>query len=403
MSKTALLAHPGTQYSHQLARQLFRKGVLEEFWTGFALAEDDWSRKVASGLLPERLKRKLANRVLADVPHERLKTMPLTEFKSLVHSRNGNGVSALHSRNRVFQERIPEASLERASVVIGFDTSSWILANRVRELGKPFLLDQSIVHPDVNESTSRFLSREFPDWQTTIEGKTDLALECERKEHMLATKIIVASSFTKKTLTEHGVPPEKIVVNPYGVDLRLFHPPAVRRDHETLRFLFVGSVSARKGVPLLIKAWQALSLKDSELWLVGPVSPAERALIPNVPSIKVKGKYPLEELPELMRQCDVMVFPSYCEGFALVLLEALATGLPIITTEATAGPDLIRTNQEGFLIPSGDFSALSESIKYFADKPERVEGMSRAARLCAERFSWDRYGDRWAKILHELN
>jgi glycosyltransferase involved in cell wall biosynthesis len=402
MSKSALLAHPGTQYSHQLARQLFRKGVLEEFWTGFALAEDVWSGKMARGLLPERLKRKLANRVLADVPHERLKTMPLTEFKSLMHSRNGNGVSALQSRNRVFQEQIPQASLERASVVIGFDTSSWILANRVRELGKPFLLDQSIAHPAVNESTSRFLSREFPDWQTTIEGKSANELECERHEHGLATKIIAASTFTKKTLAENGIPPEKIVVNPYGVNLKLFHPPTEPRQRGPIRFL-LSSESARKGVPLLIKSWQSLKLQNSELWLVGPISPSQRSLIPDSPTIKIKGKYPLEELPALIRQCDVMVFPSYCEGFALVLLEALASGLPIITTEATAGPDLIEPNKEGFLIPSGNLDALSDSIKFFADDPTRVEAMSRAARLCAERFSWDSYGDRWAKILHELN
>jgi starch synthase len=113
----------------------------------------------------------------------------------------------------------------------------------------------------------------------------------------------------------------------------------------------------------------------------------------------VLGKCPFEDLPELLRKCDVLVFPSYCEGFALVLLEALASGMPIITTDATAGPDLIDQGSEGFLIPSGNLEALRESMKYFVDHPEKLHEMSIAARRRAEDFSWDSYGDRWQQIL----
>src|SRR5205085_12517328 len=116
-----------------------------------------------------------------------------------------------------------------------------------------------------------------------------------------------------------------------------------------------------KGIPLLIEAWKALALKGSELWLVGPIGERERKLIPELPGLCVKGKYPFEELPDLMRQCDVLVFPSYCDGFALVLLEALASGMPIISTEATAAPDLIEDGVEGFLIQSGDLDALRQA------------------------------------------
>lgn len=401
ISKT-LLAHPGTQHSHQLAKQLFRHGILGEFWTGFALAEDSWSGMVAGRHLPQMLRKRLANRILSEVPGQYLRTMPLTEFNALRRMRNGNGNATLHTRNRIFQERISCGSLEGASAVIGFDTSSWILAERAQHLGKAFFLDQSIAHPKVNESTARTLAQAFPEWNVTKEEKSPALLACETREHELATNIVAGSSYTRKSLIENGVSPDKVIVNPYGVDVKLFHPLTHPRKRDPLRFVFVGSISARKGVPLLIKAWQSLSLKGCELWLVGPISPAERALIPHVPNLKIKGKYPLAELPELLRQCDVMVFPSYCEGFGLVLLEALATGLPIITSDATAGPDLIESGVEGLLLPSGNFDALCDSIRYLAEDPTRVESMSQAARRCAERFSWDSYGDRWNRILHEL-
>jgi starch synthase len=397
-----LLAHPGTQHSHQLANQLFRHGTLYEFWTGFALAKKAWSTEMIEGYLPKSWHKKIANRLIADVPDERLRTMPLLEWKAIRRLRNGDSPQrVLHKRNQTFQENIPSSAIEKASAVIGFDTSSWILADRAEKLGKLFFLDQSIAHPLSNLAASREVARCFPEWQTTLEERLPEVLACENLEHKLATKIIAASSYTKQTLISQGVPAEKITVNPYGVDLKSFHPPSEPRSRERLRFLFLGSVSARKGVPLLIEAWRSLAPKNCELWLVGPTTSKERALIPELPGLKVLGKYPFEDLPDLLRQCDVLVFPSYCEGFGLVLLEALASGMPIITTDATAGPDLIDQGSEGFLIRSGNLEALRESMKYFVDHPETLDEMSIAARRRAENFSWDSYGDRWQQILKE--
>jgi alpha-maltose-1-phosphate synthase len=403
VSNNILLAHPGTQHSHRLAKQLFRHETLYEFWTGFALAKEAWSTQLLTGYLPQSLNRKIANRIIDNVSADRLRTMPLLEWRAIRRLRNGGSPQRiLHKRNQLFQERIPRSTIENASAVIGFDTSSWIIAEKTRNLGKTFFLDQSIAHPLINQATSEVVAKRFPNWSTTIQRRLPEVLACENREHELATKIIAASSYTKRTLVCQGVPEEKIIINPYGVDLELFCPPPKPRSRQPLRFLFLGSVSARKGIPLLIETWRILEPKNSELWLLGPVSSKERALIPDLPGLKVLGKCPFEDLPDLLRQCDVLVFPSYCEGFALVLLEALATGMPIIATEATAGPDLIDQGIEGLLIPSGNLEALLESIKYFIEHPERLDEMSIAARRKAEDFSWDTYGDRWQQILEEF-
>jgi starch synthase len=403
MSKNILLAHPGTQYSHQLAKQLSRHGALFEFWTGFALAKDAWTTQVLQQYLPQPLNRKIANRIISGVPNGLIRTLPLIEWKAIRELRgNASSQRVLHKRNQQFQERIPESAISNASAVIGFDTSSWIIAEKTLTQGKTFFLDQSIAHPLVNQATSELAINTFPDWGTTVERRVPEVLACENRAHQLASKIVVASSYTKQTLVSQGVPAEKILVNAYGVDTDLFHPPENPRTRRPLRFLFLGSISARKGVPLLIKAWETLAPKDCELWLVGPVTEKERNLIPDLEGLAVKGKYPFEELPDLLGQCDVLVFPSYCEGFALVLLEALASGMPIITTEATAGPDLIRHKEEGLLIPSGNLDALCEAISYLIDHPKDLEQMSIAARSCAEKFSWESYGNRWQEILTEF-
>ena len=399
-----LLAHPGTQHSHQLAKQLARNGILDEFWTGFALATDSNLFRSFYDYLPKRLKRRMENRVLSGVSAKQLRTMPLVERNAMKEIREGRSEQLVFmERNRVFQERIPGSSLQRASAVIGFDTSSWTLAERSRVLGKPFFLDQSTSHPVATQTIMQEVARAYPDWQGTIETRLPEMLVCEEQEYRLAKKIVAASSFSKKTLVTHGVPVEKIVVNPYGVDLHLFHTPGPGTERRPLRFLFLGTISARKGVPLLVDAWGKMALKEAELWLVGPSKTHERNLIPALPGLRLLGPCPHRELPDLLRQCDVLVFPGYCEGFALVLLEALASGLPIITTEATAGPDLITDGVEGRIIPTGNLDALCEAMQEFARQPNKAQEMSLAARRCAERFSWDSYGDRWRDILQELN
>jgi alpha-maltose-1-phosphate synthase len=396
-----LLAHPGTQYSHQLARQLVRHDSLYQFWTGFALAQNGLAGQL-SEYAPAVWRRKIANRIIRGVPARTLRTMPLVEWKALKHLQKGQSSQAVfHRRNQIFQEKIPSESLQNSTAVIGFDTSSWLLAERAAKAGKPFFLDQSISHALTNQTIMQGVAQRFPAWQGEIEARLPEVLECEKREHALATKIIVASSFSKSTLVAQGVSEERILLNPYGVDLELFHPPVEPRTRQPLRFLFLGLVSARKGVPLLLEAWQQLKLNDAELWLVGPVSEQEKVLIPDLPGLKVLGKYPHQELPELLRQCDVLVFPSYCEGFAMVLLEALASGMPIITTEATAGPDLIEDGIEGRLIPSGDLDALCAAMQECASDPDRLDEMAKAARRTAERFSWDAYGDRWQQILRD--
>lgn len=397
-----LLVHPGTQHSYQLAKQLARHGKLSEFWTGFALPEDAWYTRAVQTLLPETFGDKLGNRIVRDVPAELLRTKPLIGLKAVRQIRHGRpSQQVFHAINGKFQTKIPASSLKRASAVIGFDTASWLLAENVTMRGKPFFLDRSISHPSSNEEALRNAGRQFPEWNVSFQSRLAEVLEAENREHSLATRIVAASSYSKRTLVSWGVEADKIVVNPYGVDLERFQPGNNGRADRPVRFLFVGTISARKGIPLLIEAWGSLGFHHCELWLAGPVSDSVRPLIPELPGLKVLGKYPHSKLPALFKQCDVFVFPSYCEGFGLVLLEALASGLPIITTDATAGPDLIQDGVEGFITPSGDIDRLCQAIRFFVDNPNKLSEMSRAARRCAEKFTWDAYGDRWNCLLEE--
>jgi glycosyltransferase involved in cell wall biosynthesis len=325
------------------------------------------------------------------------------EWRALRSLRRGEPAETVFfRRNESFQRAIPDAWIDAATHVVGFDTSSWLLARRAGEIGRPFFLDQSIGHSRAKERIYAEVRARYSRWSEDMKLKSAELLAVEEAEHAHASRIVAASSFSRRTLMEQGIPEEKITVIPYGVDTAAFRPRVrTTGGKRPLRFLFVGLVNARKGIPLLLEAWHEVAKTGAELWLVGPVTDEARALIPDLPGIRVLGRRPHRELPQLFAECDVFVFPSFFEGFALVLLEAMACGLPIIATDATAAPDLITEGREGFVLAAGDRDALSARMHWFVDEPDRAAILGEAARRQAERFSWTAYGERWLDLLSE--
>jgi glycosyltransferase involved in cell wall biosynthesis len=97
-----------------------------------------------------------------------------------------------------------------------------------------------------------------------------------------------------------------------------------------------------------------------------------------------------QALRDRYRESDVFVFPSFAEGFGLVLLEAMACGLPAIASEATIGPEII-TADSGFITPTGDLDRLVELLRWFDCHRNELPVMGRQARAQAERWTWSKY------------
>lgn len=400
-SVRAVVAHPGTQYAFRLAAELHRLNALSRLHTGVAFSAGGLADR-AWRALPRRLRRLGANRRMEGVPPDRLRLHPAAEIVATIRMRQGaDGQLTLHRRNARFQHAIPSRELAAGSAVIGFDTSSWILAGRCRDAGVPLVLDQSIGHPDSKIVVFDQVRRRYPAWADGVEPRLPIVRRAEQVEHDAARLIVAASSFTRTTLIDHGVPEEKIRVNPYGVDCQRFSPRLRSAAGRPFRFLFVGSINSRKGVPLLLHAWERLPRRDDELWLVGPAAPRTVKLLPNGNAVKYLGSVPHTQLPELFAQCDVLVFPSYFEGFGLVILEAMASGLPVIASTATAGPDIYAHGQGGWITEPGDVDQLTSLMSQCLADPGAVAAAGTQARSIAEQCTWEEYGRRWLTILRE--
>ena len=103
-----------------------------------------------------------------------------------------------------------------------------------------------------------------------------------------------------------------------------------------------------------------------------------------------------------MSRQDVLVFPSLFEGFGLVILEAMAQGLPVIATSHTAGPDLIEEGVDGFIVPIRSADAIAERLLLLARDRDRLSAMQQAAQGKARLHTWENYRGRVVQVAQEV-
>jgi phosphatidyl-myo-inositol alpha-mannosyltransferase len=177
---------------------------------------------------------------------------------------------------------------------------------------------------------------------------------------------------------------------PNGVDLSAARP-ADRADRDRLELLFLGRAEARKGLPVLLRAFEALRSAgvDARLTVAGATPAEVEPLLLDVEGVRVAGRVDEAEKWRLLGDADLLVAPSLGgESFGMVLTEAFASSTPVVASDIGGYRDVVRNGTDGVLVPPADPGALGETLLDLAvDRGER-ERMAAAARERAERFSW---------------
>jgi glycosyltransferase involved in cell wall biosynthesis len=153
-------------------------------------------------------------------------------------------------------------------------------------------------------------------------------------------------------------------------------------------------------VPYLLEAWRRLAWKDAELWIAGQnkLSAELRTKYGVLSRVRFLGH--VSNPVQVFQNADAFVFPSLAEGSALVTYEALACGLPVLTTP-NAG-SIVRDGVEGFIVPIRDVDALANRLEQLRTDERLRKEMSKAARVRAEAYTWDRYGDTLVEAITKL-
>lgn len=260
---------------------------------------------------------------------------------------------------------------------------------KAKSLGAVTVIERASSHPLtqnrlLDEEYRRFLNRGYI--TGSVQGLIDRAVaEMEECDY-----ITVPSEFAADSLVENGVDGKKLLLLPFGVDTGRFRPREKKDD--TFRAVFIGQVSVRKGILYLLEAWKGINLPGSELVVVGPHSPDIKELLAGYSGIKnIRFVDYVSDLTRVYHTASVFVFPTIEEGSALVNYEAMASGIPVITTYNSGS--LARDGVDGFVIPVRDVVAIRDKLTALYEDPGLRDKMGESARERMERYTWEAYGD----------
>jgi len=306
---------------------------------------------------------------------------------------------ALIWRRNIGVDAAGATEVRSGDVVIGQYGGCLESFRRARAAGATTVLDAPIAREQACQAILAEERRLRPDFADSIPSPRAVTGRTRRMdaEIELADAIVVGSRFAAASF-EGAVDPARVHVSAYGVDARAFAPRGNSGRRGPLRVLFAGNITQRKGIGYLLDAMETLDPVRFELTLAGPIAGSGAGLRRYEGGYRHCGALRPTAMPAIMRDADVLVLPSLLEGSALVVLEAMASGLPVIVTP-NAGADAVRDGVDGFEVPVRSAEAIAARLEQLErDDVARVR-MGVAARARALGFTWDRFHAEFRRVL----
>ncbi|WP_347301893.1 glycosyltransferase family 4 protein [Croceibacterium sp. TMG7-5b_MA50] len=404
--------HPGTQHSWQTARAAQQLGRLQWYATSILYQADRWPYKLDR--LPAPLGPKLAREFrrfeAPGLDTALAKTFGADEWLERMAQRAGWVKLARwfdKRGNRAFGRALArEIGRPEPFALWGYDNSAREAFEHGRAHGRTCILDRTIGDNRALNRTMAELHAHWPDWfATKSDPIPDWRLRQQDEEYELADVIVAGSQTCADTVVAESPVSglaAKLRVLPYCFDETLFGgqpAPAPVTDDEPVRFLLVGHLGPRKGLHLLLQALDHLPRDKFTLTLLGEIVSPPATVARYADRITHIPPVPRREVPGIMARHHVFIFPSYFEGSAVSLLEAMASGLALIQSPQ-AGQGV--TPDCGLLLPEQTVEAVAEAMLAAIEDRERLNSWRRAAQAESRNYTFARYRDRIATLLDSL-
>jgi glycosyltransferase involved in cell wall biosynthesis len=361
---------PNRAHHYVYARQLHQAGILGAFVSGF-------SRYSPRSPIPE------IGNALRRVDH--LQTLYIASLKFRMPAQISE---ELAHWAKIQIDRGSRGPLKHADVFLFYNGCGLDSARRFRRNGGMGIVEAVNTHVLVQEQLLAEEQLGLP-WRPfhTREVARRVA-EVEEAEYVLLPSSFVARSFLAK-----GIPRERLLRVPYPMQKIAGGGASSEkpiRDDGVFRVLYVGTISVRKGLRYLIEGFRLFKHAKKELWIVGPTakpSGLENMSLPE--GVKFFGPLKGEALEAVYLSATVFCLPSIEEGLALVLMEAIYYGLPVIATENTGIEDLLPEGKAGMVVPIRDAGAIGACLNRLAEdgnllEKKRVEAVETKSRLAIQ-------------------
>lgn len=389
----------------EMAAGLSRAGVLRAYCSPASMTKQEFGR--LSRVLPARFSHALAPRVLPSyITRTQNRRVGLWSEMALVAglrarlpAERWRKLANLHAAR--FDRGVSRRLREGDRCVLAYPGTSIRTLQRARELGVISVLDYPITHHEYNRETMIEEADLVGDYAETLQGAEYEPQRWRQLEAEVASAdyILTYCGFHRESFLKAGVPAERLLTHPLGVNTTLFRP-LPRPSDGVFRVLFSGQITQRKGISYLVEGFRLAAIPQSELVMIGrPVGPTDPWIraegVRHIPAVR------RSQLPNLYAMGDVYVMPSLLEGFNLTAMEAMAMGLPTITTPNTF--DAVTDGVDGFVVPVRDPDSIANRLRWIYENPDEAAGIGAAARSTAERYTWQSVGDGVTRLLRSVS
>jgi glycosyltransferase involved in cell wall biosynthesis len=400
--------YPSTQHSLLLTRALVRAGynasLVTRFATESALLQNPAVRLICRALGQSHIMRRaIENRSIADV--RSFSTDPTGVLMGrLIRETLGRSFGARFSRSRMrHSAKVGAAYMSgqlRPEVVIAAESGALELIEELNA-ALPVVIDVAHPHPKEVERCRRLAAARYPDYVSSWDDPPLENSDWERIDEALtrASGVWTASRYTADSIRAFVEPAMHIDVVGYGL---AGGTGSAGRPAYAGRYLFVGSVGLRKGVPLLLEAWDRSGLagEGCVLDVAGrKLDPDVEALCRRTAGVRRHIDISSAALSTLFRQADALVSPSYCEGFGRVLIEAAAVGLPFLATRTGAVDDILGPGLAAWRVEADDLDGYTALLRRFHDDRTARADFVDAIRTVRQNWTDEAYESRLRSAL----
>lgn len=248
----------------------------------------------------------------------------------------------------------------------------------------------------------KILKEEYKKMDIDIKPHNIWEIKTQLREYDLFDYLLVPSDFAGKSYIEYGFAKEKIIRIPYGVNEMFFEEYQRKKKDE---IIIVGTIGIRKGTHYLLDAYRRLKEKDKKLrlHLIGFFREDMREIIKrNIDIIDFIGAIKKRDLPEYFSSVDILVHPSLEEGFGILPLEAMASGLPVILSENTGVSEIVNDGEDGIVIKAGDAMQIYDKLKFLVENEHVRINMGIRAKEKARLYTWERYSNEYIEIFTNI-
>jgi len=393
----------GAREHYAVPRVLQRSGRLRRFYTDF------WAGSVVRKLAARtgaNLLRSLATRFHPDLGGRQGAVVRSWNSRSLLWEKLLRKKSSAQTPYEGFIEvgsrfaRCVREDLKRRqafssdSIFFAYDTGALEAMAWCRDRNIKCVLNQM----DPNRVEAGLVGEEekrWPGWAINPLLIPEEYFQRREREWVLADRVVVNSEFCRQALLTQGVPSKKVVVIPlcFEMDGRSKDGDAntiisAQSPTAPLRILFLGQVILRKGIQYVLAAAQKLKGENVRFDMVGKIGISAEAVASAPKSVHFHGPSTRDQAAGWYRQADVFVLPTISDGFAITQVEAMAYGLPVVTT-ASCG-DVVSDDVDGFVVPIRDAEALAKTLLRYLTEPGLLRSQQNAALAKAKQFTLER-------------